>query len=264
MAAKFGSTSSRNSPFCLSVGDDLGDEVIRPPDLGQVGAPEGVGRPRDLDDDHLHQLGLVPVGLDDEVRDAGELVARRDVAGPDLLARLDEQRPALGEELVEHLVLGVEVVVDEPVGDARLGRDVRDAGRVKALAGEDRDRGVEDRAALVGGGSLAHQGAPFAIAGSAVEARCVGRPRPLASGRPRGGGAVATGACRECRPGSRSRVRPRRSTRCQGPAPAPPPTGRRSSSGRSCGSAAERQPIWPAATMKTWSSIARARIRTSQ
>ena len=61
-------------------------------------------------------------------------------------------------------------MVDEPVGDARLSRHVRDARGVKALAGENRDRGVEDRAALVGGGSLAHQGAPFVIAGSAVEA----------------------------------------------------------------------------------------------
>ena len=101
--------------------------------------------------------------------DAGELVARRDVAAADLLARLEQQRPALGEELVEHLVLGVEVVVDEPIGDAGLGRDVGDPRGVEALAGEDRDRGVEDRAPLVGSRALAHQGAPFAIAGSAVE-----------------------------------------------------------------------------------------------
>jgi hypothetical protein len=129
-----------------------------------VGAAERVGGPGDLDDDHLHQLGLVPVGLDDEVGDPGELLARRDVAAADLLARLDQQRPALREELVEHLVLGVEVVVDEPVGDPRLGRDVRDARRMEALPGEDRDRGIEDGAALVGGGSLGHQDAPIAAA----------------------------------------------------------------------------------------------------
>ncbi len=31
-----------------------------------MGAAEGVGRARHLDDDHLHQLGVVPVGVDDE------------------------------------------------------------------------------------------------------------------------------------------------------------------------------------------------------
>ena len=67
----------------------------------------------------------------------------------DLLDRRQQQRPALDEELVEHLVLGVEVVVDEPVGDARLAGDVGDAAGVEALAGEDADRRVEDLAAAV-------------------------------------------------------------------------------------------------------------------
>ena len=66
-----------------------------------------------------------------------------------LLDRAQKQRPALDEELVEDLVLGAEVVVDEPVGDAGLVGDVGDAGRVEALAGEDADRRVEDLAALV-------------------------------------------------------------------------------------------------------------------
>ena len=60
-----------------------------------------------------------------------------------------QQRPALAEELVQHLVLGLEVVVDEAVGDARLVGDVGDPGRVEALASEDADRRVEDLAALV-------------------------------------------------------------------------------------------------------------------
>ena len=68
-----------------------------------------------------------------------------------LVDRRQQQRPALGEELVEDLVLGGEVVVDEAVGDPRLVGDVGDPGRVKALAGEDPDRGVEDLAALVDG-----------------------------------------------------------------------------------------------------------------
>ena len=67
----------------------------------------------------------------------------------DLLDRRQQQRPALDEELVEHLVLGVEVVVDEAVGDARLVGDVGDAAGVEALAGEDADRRVEDLPAAV-------------------------------------------------------------------------------------------------------------------
>ncbi len=64
----------------------------------------------------------------------------------DLLDRRQQQRPALGEELVQDLVLGVEVVVDEPVGDAGLVGDVGDAAGVEALAREDADRRVEDLA----------------------------------------------------------------------------------------------------------------------
>ena len=50
---------------------------------------------------------------------------------------------------VEDLVLGAEVVVEEPVGDPRLVGDVRDTDSVEALAGEDPDRGVEDLPAPV-------------------------------------------------------------------------------------------------------------------
>ena len=64
-----------------------------------------------------------------------------------IAASSSDQRSA--EELVQHLLLRFEVVVDEPVGDARLVGDVGDPGRVEALAGEDPDRRVEDLAALV-------------------------------------------------------------------------------------------------------------------
>ena len=62
-----------------------------------------------------------------------------------------EQAPALEEQRVEHLVLGAEVVVDEPVGDARLVGDVRHAAGMEALAREHAHRGVEDDPALVDG-----------------------------------------------------------------------------------------------------------------
>ena len=81
--------------------------------------------------------------------DGVELLAGADRLAVDLLDRGQQQRPALGEELVQDLVLGLEVVVDEPVGDAGLVGDVGDPAGVKALAGEHADRRVEDLAALV-------------------------------------------------------------------------------------------------------------------
>ena len=66
-----------------------------------------------------------------------------------LLDRRQQQRPALGEELVEHLVLGVEVVVDEAVGDARPRRRCRRRGSSGSPGGRRPDRGVEDVAAFV-------------------------------------------------------------------------------------------------------------------
>ena len=66
--------------------------------------------------------------------------------------RVEHDVPALQEEGVEHLVLGAEVVVHQPVGDARLVGDVADAAGVEALAGEDADGRVEDEPALLGSG----------------------------------------------------------------------------------------------------------------
>ena len=143
--------------FGLLVGDDLGHGVVGAADLRQVGAPEGVGGAGHLDDDHLHQLGVVAVGVDAERGDRGQLVAGRLPRPVGLLDRAQQQRPALDEELVQDLVLGAEVVIDEPVGDAGLVGDVGDPGRVEALAGEDADRGVEDLAALVDRRCLRHQ-----------------------------------------------------------------------------------------------------------
>ena len=68
-----------------------------------------------------------------------------------LADRLQQHVPALQEQRVEHLVLGLEVVVDEAVGDARLVGDVRHAAGVEALAREDAHGGVEDQPALVDG-----------------------------------------------------------------------------------------------------------------
>src|SRR5215207_7959051 len=114
-----------------------------------MGATERVGRAGHLDDDHLHQLRVISVGVDDELRDRIELLAAADGLVVDLLDRGQEQRPALDEELVEDLILGLEVVIDEPVCDARLVGDVRDAAGVESLPGEHADRCVQDLATLV-------------------------------------------------------------------------------------------------------------------
>ena len=78
--------------------------------------------------------------------DRVELVARRRI-GSASTSRIDLEHhvPALEEQRVEHLVLGAEVVVDEPVGDARLVGDVRHAAGVEALAGEHAHGRVEDQ-----------------------------------------------------------------------------------------------------------------------
>ena len=87
-----------------------------------------------------------------------ELLPARAVAAVRLVDRRQEQRPALGEELVHHLVLRAEVVVDEPIGDARLVGDVGNAARVVALAREHPHGRVQDLAAAVGGcGCPGHQ-----------------------------------------------------------------------------------------------------------
>ena len=62
----------------------------------------------------------------------------------DLADQLDHHVPALEEQRVEHRVLGAEVVVDEPVGHARLLGDVRHPALGEALLGEHPDRRVED------------------------------------------------------------------------------------------------------------------------
>jgi hypothetical protein len=117
-----------------------------------VGGAERVRGARDLDDDHLHDVRVVTVGLDDEGGDLVQLGARGDVAGVDRGDRVDHQAPALEEQGVQDLVLGLEVVVDQPVGDARLVGDVGHPARVEPLAREHSYGGVEDDAPLVDGG----------------------------------------------------------------------------------------------------------------
>ncbi len=117
-------------PVVLGVLDDPGDAVVGLHDLVEVGAAEGVGGACDLDDDHLHQIRVVAVGVDDERGDRVQLLARRLRRGIGLGDRREHHVPALEEQRVEDRLLGREVVVDEPVGDAGLIGDVRDTAGV--------------------------------------------------------------------------------------------------------------------------------------
>ena len=157
-----------------------------------------------------------------------ELLARADRLPVDLLDRRQQQRPALGEELVQHLVLGVEVVVDEAVGDARPRRRCRRRGR-RGSPGA-RRRGSRRR----GSGGACRPAAPsrhrLAIRRSAP------RSRPAIGV----GAAVGERGKRRAHAllARRGRGRRRRSTPVGGLRPAPRPRGRRSSSARRSRSAA--------------------------
>ena len=86
---------------------------------------------------------------EDDRRDVAELVDGRLVGLLDALDPLEEDAPVLVEDRLEHLVLRVEVVVEEPVRDAGLLGDVADAARVEPLAREHAHGGVEELTPLV-------------------------------------------------------------------------------------------------------------------
>ena len=88
---------------------------------------------------------------------ACELLARGCARCVRLGDRREHHVPALEKQRVEDLLLGGEVVVDQPVGDAGLVGDVRHPAGVEALAGEHPHRGVEDHPALVGRGRAGHR-----------------------------------------------------------------------------------------------------------
>ena len=166
--------------------------------------------------------------------------------GVDLVDRREHQLPALEEQRVEHLVLGLEVVVDEPVGDAGLVGDVRDAAGVEALAREDADGRVEDQPALVDRRGL-HARTPSAAGGT----------RPA-------GGWRATAASRGSPRAGRSRGRRRRRSRRPAPGEHDAPRVDDHRAPARCACPGACSPTWLAAITKHWSSIARARSRTSQ
>ena len=212
-------------------------------------AAERVRRPGHLDDDHLHQLRVVAVGVDDEAGDPVELLARRQlVIGVDLVAGGDQQRPALAEQLGHHRFLRAEVVVDEPVGDARPRRRCRRRGSRGSPAA--RRPGSPPR-----GSPAACRPRSRAPSGHHRRQRAVGLRTAVRERGKLGRGSSPDAQNRGRRWRSRRRRRPRR---------APHPRDRRSSNGpMTRNSAAPRRPDWRR-SRRAWFSIARARRRTSQ
>src|SRR6266542_1341927 len=130
--------------------DDAGDELHRLRErLAGRPRPQRVGRAGDLEDEHAHRGGRGLVDVEDEGMDPRHLVgggARPLVDGAD---RVDEDRPLLGEDALEQLVLVPEVVVHEAVRDVRGAGDVRDPATLISLLREHPHRGVEDGAPLL-------------------------------------------------------------------------------------------------------------------
>src|SRR5919197_5775973 len=78
-----------------------------------------------------------------------ELVPGGQIPRVDLGDRVEHDLPALEEERVEDLLLRLEVVVHEAVGDARLVRDIGDAAVMEAAVSEHADGRVEYETTLV-------------------------------------------------------------------------------------------------------------------
>ena len=110
-------------------------------------------RPRDLAHEHADQLRRHEPRAEIDPREPPQLLAERRARRLDPLRLRDEQLPRVAEDRLEHLVLRAEVVVEQPVRDARLLGDVADARRAKSLAREHPHRRVEKLLPPVGHGA---------------------------------------------------------------------------------------------------------------
>src|SRR5690348_6545106 len=82
---------------------------------------------RDLAHEHAHDVGRVQPRAEEDHRDVAELLGCRLVAVLDRVDALEEHAPVLAEHGLEDFVLRREVVVEQPVRDTGLFRDVADA-----------------------------------------------------------------------------------------------------------------------------------------
>ena len=150
--ARRASTSRRKAPLPLPLLDDalhdreglahLVDSILE------------LLAPRHLADHDGDERRVVAPRSQEDLGDPLELVARRLVRRLDGAEAPDELTPVLHEDRAEHVVLRGEVVVEEPVCDTGIARDVRHSGTVIAVVREDADRSVEDQLALLALGVL--------------------------------------------------------------------------------------------------------------
>ena len=104
---------------------------------------------RHLEDEHPHEIRIAAPGAQQDLGDLAQLLPGWVACLLDALDRLDQRPPGLTKDAAENVLLRLEVVVEQPVGDARLLCDVAHAARVVALAREDPHRCVEEQSALV-------------------------------------------------------------------------------------------------------------------
>ena len=123
--------------------------MARKPSLHLVDLLLQVWAARHLAHHHGHERRVVPPGAQEDLRDAAQLLVGRLVRRLDGVEALEQLPPVLAEDRLQHLLLGGEVVVEEPVRDARLLGDVPDARGVVAGAGEHPDGRVEDEPLLL-------------------------------------------------------------------------------------------------------------------
>ena len=104
---------------------------------------------RDLPNHDGDERRIVAPGSQQDLRDALELLAGRLVRDLHGAKASDELAPVLDEDRPQDIVLRREVVVEEPVRDARVLCDVTDARFVVPVLREHANGSVEDARALV-------------------------------------------------------------------------------------------------------------------
>ena len=100
----------------------------------------------------------VPLDGRHDLQQSAQPAERGSVTGQRGVPLLALGGPVAVDDLQGEGLLGVEVVVDEAVGDPCLVGDIGDAARVEALPGEHPDCGVEDLAASVHGRRISTRG----------------------------------------------------------------------------------------------------------
>ena len=92
---------------------------------------------------------IAPPRAEEDRRHLAQLIAGALTGSLHLGDRVLQPDPRLPEDRLQDLVLGREIVVEEPVRDPRFLGDVTHAAGMEALAREDTDGRVQDQATFV-------------------------------------------------------------------------------------------------------------------